>query len=209
MSQNIWNTGAEAKTKWKKNIGCKNSGGTWKLTYDYWKLDAYPVPYQDILFEYNTQHDCRLAGCSATGKRPIVQEWVQSNITETYIEHKPLDIFLINTHAFHNAHLIRAILPRDLIAPLPYLVDQQSLHDEVAEKLRTTQNSKRAAVAAKATEKKKAAATAAESKERSVDNDNSAGSGHQKRQWVDNDIANGGLSSLIPTKNHIAACDMG
>ena len=77
---------------------------------------------------------------------------------ETYIEHKPLDIFLINTHAFHNAHLIRAILPRDLTAPIPYAVDRRSHHDQIAQKLRAAQDSKRAAAAKKAAEKKRAEA---------------------------------------------------
>jgi hypothetical protein len=97
----------------------------------------------------------------------LLQERIESGITETYIEHKPLDIFLINTHAFHNAHLIRAILPRDLTAPIPYAVDRRSHHDQIAEGLRVTQDSKRAAIALKAAEKKKAVAlqsvTAAES----------------------------------------------
>jgi hypothetical protein len=64
-----------------------------------------------ILFEYNVQHDCHQAGCAASGKWAVLQEHVESGITEMFIEHKPSDIFLINTHAFHNAHLIRAILP--------------------------------------------------------------------------------------------------
>ncbi|KIK05963.1 hypothetical protein K443DRAFT_90306, partial [Laccaria amethystina LaAM-08-1] len=64
-----------------------------------------------ILFKYNIQHDCCQAGCIASGKWAVLQEHVESGITETYIEHKPLDIFLINAHSFHNAHLIQAILP--------------------------------------------------------------------------------------------------
>ena len=86
----------------------------------------------------------------------MLRERVDSGITETYIEHKPLDIYLINTHAFHNAHLIRAILPRDLTAPIPYTTDRRSHHSQIAQKLRITQDSKRAATALKAAEKKKA-----------------------------------------------------
>lgn len=94
----------------------------------------------------------------ASGKRAVVQEHVESGVMETYIEHKPLDVFLINTHAFHNAHLIRAILPRDLTAPIPYAADRRSHHDQIAQKLRLAQDSKRAAAAKKAAEKRKAEA---------------------------------------------------
>jgi len=70
-------------------------------------------------------------------------------------------MYLINTHAFHNAHLIRAILPRDLTAPIPYIVDQQSHYDQIARKLHVTQDSKPAATTLKAAEKRKAAAATA------------------------------------------------
>lgn len=84
-----------------------------------------------------------------------MQERIETPITEAFIEHKPVDIFLINTHAFHNAHLIRAILPRDLTAPIPYAPDRRSHHDQIAQNLRVVRDSKRAAVALKAAEKKK------------------------------------------------------
>ena len=73
---------------------------------------------------------------------------------ETFIEHKPLDSFLINMHAFHNAHLIRSILPRDLTALIPYTADHQSHHNQIAQKLQVGQDSKRKATALKAAQKK-------------------------------------------------------
>ncbi|KAG5636112.1 hypothetical protein H0H81_009089 [Sphagnurus paluster] len=94
-------------------------------------------------------------------KADVLQERrVESNITEACIEHKPLDVYLINTHAFHNAHLIRATLPRDLTAPIPYALDRQSHHDQIAQKLRYAQDLKRAKAktATKVAEKKAAAA---------------------------------------------------
>jgi hypothetical protein len=72
-----------------------------------------------VLFEYNVQHDCHQAGCIASGTQAVVQERVESRVMETFIEHKPLDSFMINMHTFHNAHLIRFILPRDLTAQFP------------------------------------------------------------------------------------------
>ncbi|KAF8800220.1 hypothetical protein BYT27DRAFT_7043091, partial [Phlegmacium glaucopus] len=95
-----------------------------------------------VLFEYNIQHDCRHTGCTASGKRTVLQERVESGIMEMFIKHKPIDVFLINTHAFHNAHLIQAILPRDLTSPIPYALDRRSHHDQIAQKLRVTQESK-------------------------------------------------------------------
>lgn len=41
------------------------------------------------------------------------------------IEHQPLDVYVINTHSLHNAHLLRRALPRDLIAPVPFIDPSQ------------------------------------------------------------------------------------
>ncbi|KAJ7926551.1 hypothetical protein B0H13DRAFT_1862185 [Mycena leptocephala] len=68
---------------------------------------------KNIKFKFNVQHDCYSANCEASGVRLRMQECVESDQTEKYIVHKPLDRFIINTHAFHNAHLLRATLPGD------------------------------------------------------------------------------------------------
>lgn len=101
------------------------------------------------MFQYNVQHDCRTAHCVASGKRTVVQERVQTELTESAIEHKPVDIFLINTHTFHNAHLIRAILPRNLTQPIPYAANREAHHAEIAALLRNSQNEKRQKTAGK------------------------------------------------------------
>jgi len=106
------------------------------------------------MFQYNVQHDCRQAKCTASGKRAVIQERVQTELSESVIEHKPLDRFLINTHAFHNAHLIRAILPRDLTIPVAYSADRVAHHFSIATNLREIQDGKRQ----NAAEKKRAAA---------------------------------------------------
>ncbi|KAJ7781880.1 hypothetical protein DFH07DRAFT_865022 [Mycena maculata] len=77
------------------------------------------LPAKNIKFKVNVQHDCRTAGCEATGKCPQIQEQVKSGKTESYIVHQPLDRFTINSHAFHNAHLLRTTLPRDLLTLRP------------------------------------------------------------------------------------------
>jgi hypothetical protein len=61
-----------------------------------------------------------------------MQERVESDNTESFIVHLPLDRFIINSHAFHNAHLLRATLPRDLLAPIPLFEDGKVKHAEFA-----------------------------------------------------------------------------
>jgi len=83
---------------------------------------------------------------------------------ESFIQHKDTDRYLINTHAFHNAHLIRAVLPRDLTRPLPYSDSREADHFKIAHTLRGAQTSKRQLTAdkRKATADKKAADTNAQ-----------------------------------------------
>ncbi|KAF7969711.1 hypothetical protein HWV62_22016 [Athelia sp. TMB] len=101
------------------------------------------LPGKAIQFEFNVQHDCHSAGCRANGVRPVVQERVESDLTETFIVHEGLARYVINTHAFHNAHLIRHILPRNLTAPIPLYDDRRKKHDELAATLRSSEDEKR------------------------------------------------------------------
>ncbi|KAJ6532204.1 hypothetical protein B0H10DRAFT_1745206, partial [Mycena sp. CBHHK59/15] len=94
-----------------------------------------------LMFKFNVQHDCHTAKCDATGERPRMQERVESDNTEKYIVHNPLDRFIINSHSFHNAHLLRATLPRDLLAPVPLFEDRKSKHDELVAELHSKRDS--------------------------------------------------------------------
>ncbi|KJA12723.1 hypothetical protein HYPSUDRAFT_125329, partial [Hypholoma sublateritium FD-334 SS-4] len=47
------------------------------------------------------------------------QERVESGSFRSYIQHNPIERFVINTHAFHNAHRLRAALERSLVVPIP------------------------------------------------------------------------------------------
>lgn len=105
------------------------------------------------MFTFNAQHDCKAAGCVASGVRPIRQERHETDQNQDFIEHRPLARFLLNTHAFHNAHLIREVVPRHLTRPIPYVEDRKSHHHRIASILRASQNSKRAVNAAKAADR--------------------------------------------------------
>jgi hypothetical protein len=83
-----------------------------------------------------------------------MQERVESGLVKSYIEHQPLERFIINTHAFHNAHLLRATLPRSLVVPIPLHQDRQAKHIEIAGSLRVAQEAKRTATKARAAQKK-------------------------------------------------------
>ncbi|KAF8801376.1 hypothetical protein BYT27DRAFT_7198307 [Phlegmacium glaucopus] len=119
-----------------------------------------------ILFSYNVQHDCRLAKCTASGNRGVMQEHILSEKTEAHIEHKPVDRYLVNTHAFHNAHLIRATLPRHLTIPVPYAEDRQAHHIRIAAKLQVSQEARQINTARKAEERRKLKGPAKKSNKR-------------------------------------------
>ncbi|KAF8148420.1 hypothetical protein B0H34DRAFT_778280 [Crassisporium funariophilum] len=116
------------------------------------------VPAASILFEFNTQHDCRHSKCDTSGVQPVTQERIASGATENVVVHKAVDRYLINTHAFHNAHLIRAALPRNLTIPIPYAPNREEHHTAIAVNLRSIQDAKRTKTAANAAAKKAQAA---------------------------------------------------
>ncbi|KAJ7021780.1 hypothetical protein C8F04DRAFT_879515, partial [Mycena alexandri] len=77
------------------------------------------------------------------GQRRRMQERVESDLFNIFIIHEPLDQFIINTHAFHNAHLLRQVLPRALTTPIPLFVDREAKHCELATTLRETKDNRR------------------------------------------------------------------
>ncbi|KAJ7822982.1 hypothetical protein B0H14DRAFT_3146177 [Mycena olivaceomarginata] len=119
------------------------------------------VPTANIRFQYNAQHDCNHAKCEATGERPRMQERVDSGLVDKFIIHKPTERFIMNTHGFHNAHLLRQVLPRSLIQPIPLFADREAKHFELAETLRGIKSLKRKRMQEKREAKKKAASDGA------------------------------------------------
>ena len=83
-----------------------------------------------------------------------MQEHVESGQINAYIEHQAIERFVINTHTFHNAHLMRACLPRSLVAPIVLHADRQAKHLEIAKDLRSAQELKRTMSKVRAAKKK-------------------------------------------------------
>lgn len=109
---------------------------------------------QDIRFAFNAQHDCKSAGCTATGVREVLQERVESGRTENFIQHKDIHRYVINLHSLHNPHLIREILPRQLTAPIARAEEiRRDQHDQNATMLRVERTRKTAAAKAKRAKK--------------------------------------------------------
>ncbi|KAJ6605732.1 hypothetical protein B0H10DRAFT_2195453 [Mycena sp. CBHHK59/15] len=125
---------------------------------------------QDILFFFNAQHDCHGSKCRAvSGLEHVVQERNITSRTQTAIQHANTQVYFINMHALHNAHLLRDTLPRDLTAPIPCFPDRDTQRNEFAALLRVSGPAKRAATAKKSREtrekKKQAKAAAAKGPE--------------------------------------------
>lgn len=107
---------------------------------------------QDIEFDFNVQHDCSFAGCGPTGKRPRVQERIESpEATESFIEHCDVSRWIINIHSLHNGHLLRRCLPQDLVAPIPTMdpAKREEEHRKIASAYRPKQDKKREETAEK------------------------------------------------------------
>ena len=107
---------------------------------------------QDIEFDFNAQHDCLFAGCGSTGKHPRVQERIESpESTESFIEHRDIPWWIINTHSLHNGHLLRRCLPQDLIIPIPIIdpTKREEEHRKFAAAHRPKQDAKRTEAAQK------------------------------------------------------------
>ncbi|KAG2006968.1 hypothetical protein CC2G_014704 [Coprinopsis cinerea AmutBmut pab1-1] len=91
-----------------------------------------------ILFEFNAQHDCYHGKCLPTGERRVRQERMELGRVEKHIQHTDDLRFVINTHALHNAHLLRLVVPGELIRPLPLVQDRAACHRELSKLLRAS-----------------------------------------------------------------------
>jgi len=81
-----------------------------------------------------------------------MQERIKSSAaTESYIEHRDISQWVINTHSLHNGHLLRRRLPQDLVVPIPIMdpVEREEEHRKIATAYRPKRNAKRAETAQK------------------------------------------------------------
>ncbi|KAL0565664.1 hypothetical protein V5O48_016353 [Marasmius crinis-equi] len=112
------------------------------------------LPSTSVQFEFNVQHDCEYAQCSPSQSVSMLQERQQAPAKKTVIVHQTQDEprFIINTHAFHNARLLRKFLPRHLYAPVHLFPDRQQRLHNLDSEIVVTQGEKRAETNRKAAE---------------------------------------------------------
>ncbi|KAJ6463071.1 hypothetical protein DFH09DRAFT_1113674 [Mycena vulgaris] len=111
-------------------------------------IASVKVKPQEIMLSFNAQHDCVSCNCS-TDTVPVRQERIITDRTELQVIHSAEQQFILNMHGLHNAHLIREVLPRALIALVPYLQDRCASHLRFATQLRQTEPARRAEIQAK------------------------------------------------------------
>ncbi|KZV61485.1 hypothetical protein PENSPDRAFT_643337 [Peniophora sp. CONT] len=99
---------------------------------------------QEILFKFNTQHDCSNMQCPVQAVDPVRQERHETTLRLHTVVCSDRTRYVINMHALHNPHLIREVLPRDLTAPRPLHEDRRAFHDTLAAQLRIDGPAKRA-----------------------------------------------------------------
>ncbi|KAJ7829680.1 hypothetical protein B0H14DRAFT_2593909 [Mycena olivaceomarginata] len=117
------------------------------------------LPSNSLQFSFNAQHDCRACGYEASGVKRQMQERQESNTLVHSVVHEDDDRFVINTHGFHDAGLLRKYLPIALTTPSALYTDRRERHDEHWKGLGAPQKEKRAATGPKtaATRQKKKA----------------------------------------------------
>ncbi|KAK0444640.1 uncharacterized protein EV420DRAFT_1721990 [Desarmillaria tabescens] len=113
--------------------------------------DLIAVGAQDILFDFNAQHDCVTGHCQiGESTSYVMQERIKTAARQRCIVHTNHSQFHLNMHALHNAHLIREALPRHLVAPVPLRDCRAQFHQELSAKLQVSGAAKRALTRAKA-----------------------------------------------------------
>ena len=106
---------------------------------------------QDILFNFNAQHDCISGKCKIIQSTShVMQERIETEKLKKVVEHSDDTHFFLNMHGLHNAHLIREVLPQCLVAPTNFVDDRVAFHRWLAAGLQITGVEKRALKQAKA-----------------------------------------------------------
>jgi hypothetical protein len=126
-----------------------------------------------------------------------MQERVESSITETFVEHQPMEQWIINTTGFHNAHLLRRCLARGMWAPVPMFTadGQLAKHYELAAQLRGNHSKRKAATAA--------AAAANRGPDELVSPNETAGPGQVKSKKRKRGPSNMGKAPVVSKKGNV------
>ncbi|KAF9013807.1 hypothetical protein BDZ89DRAFT_1166951 [Hymenopellis radicata] len=99
----------------------------------------------DILFDFNTQHDCVSGACVIGDSTEYIrQERKATDTLKQCIIHTDTGRYHLNMHGLHNAHLIRKALPYDLVKPIPLQADRAVFHKNMARLLQISGPQKRA-----------------------------------------------------------------
>lgn len=122
----------------------------------------YYFDLEDVLFIISVEHDCYLLQCTTAAVRYERQERQDTTRQLRALLHGDDNHYIINTHALHNAHLLRRVLPRALWEPHLRFPDQEQHHAAVAAKLRLQMQK------ARATKKEKADSTRAANRVKKV-----------------------------------------
>lgn len=135
----------------------------WVLSFALYVLNSENCFLQDLEFAVNVQHDCITLMCPKSGVETIRQERRNTTIQRQVVQHRKDSIFVLNMHALHNAQRIRAVLPRQLTAPVPLHTPEsrKPFFGATAQRLRERQTARREETA----RKRKAAREARENAE--------------------------------------------
>ncbi|KAG8785697.1 hypothetical protein FRC12_017268 [Ceratobasidium sp. 428] len=115
---------------------------------------------KDVLFAFNAQHDCHTLSCTASAVETVSQERTNTTIERQSIQHNQTRIYVVNMHALHNAGVLRKVLPRSLVQPIPLQSDEERTRTiaEHANQYHRKEESKRVAAKKKRKDAKEAKA---------------------------------------------------
>ncbi|KAJ6622967.1 hypothetical protein B0H10DRAFT_2337684 [Mycena sp. CBHHK59/15] len=130
-------------TAWTKGVNVTAQSG------DCCQIDSWAIfRINDVSLPISQTEDILTwSRCDASGVTRQMQERKESDTLIHFIIHKDDDRFMINTHGFHNAGLLRKYL---LTKPRPLFLDRRKRHDDHSENLAVAQKQKHAATQEKA-----------------------------------------------------------
>jgi hypothetical protein len=104
----------------------------------------------EVKLLFNVQHDCFASGCDTSRRIAQLQERQESGQFSEVVCHRDNPVFIINTHAFHNAILLRKFIPRHLTEPHHIYPTRHQRHQDLAKELVAERKKKKEATKAKA-----------------------------------------------------------